>query len=553
MTNKSLDRTFEELLRIGAFYTPKTLTNVICRWAIRSAKDRIFEPSFGGCRLLASSKERLKELGARWPNQVLFGCDVDDIAFKYLSSVIGLTNIKRRFLKQDFLECDPQQFSVATFQVIVANPPFVSRHRMTWQQRKKVDKFIGPSGCEIDRTAALWVYFLLHSLKFLADNGRMVWILPASFMFADYARAIRQFLEKRFAAIDVIALPRTMFKSENVSEPTVAAFFKGYQSTSNKPLWFGGVQCVNEISELLAMRTARKEERWLCLNKETLESELLPIKNRLCDRAVCKKLGELFYIEIGLVTGDNEFFVITENTAKSRALSKNVLVPIVASSKMLRGLTVTKEDLVSLRESGSRCLLLNVTPQYSRGKRVKAYLESYSKVALRKNVTFKKRRHWSAPLDQGKADAFLTCMFHYAPRVAFNVAEVNCTNTLYRLKEIGHLSERSKKLIAISVVSSVTAYSAELQGKRHKSGSLKLEPTAARELRVVIPKFSSRKKIDQHYSTVDTFLRSGLSEEARFAADRALVDLIGVPKLKDELDRVDLLLRKRRAARTGCK
>jgi hypothetical protein len=76
--------TLAERRKIGAYYTPQTVTDALSEWAIRSAKDVVLEPGFGGCGFLESSATRLRALGCAEPSAQIHGCDIDDHAFHVL-------------------------------------------------------------------------------------------------------------------------------------------------------------------------------------------------------------------------------------------------------------------------------------------------------------------------------------------------------------------------------------------------------------------------------------------------------------------------------------
>src|SRR5690242_9770280 len=48
----------------GGYYTPESLADWLCRWAIRSSTDRVLEPSCGDGIFLAAACQRLISLGA---------------------------------------------------------------------------------------------------------------------------------------------------------------------------------------------------------------------------------------------------------------------------------------------------------------------------------------------------------------------------------------------------------------------------------------------------------------------------------------------------------
>ena len=52
----------------GAFFTPAPIAEFITAWAIRSAADRVLDPSCGDAAFLVPAIERLRSLGAARPS-----------------------------------------------------------------------------------------------------------------------------------------------------------------------------------------------------------------------------------------------------------------------------------------------------------------------------------------------------------------------------------------------------------------------------------------------------------------------------------------------------
>ena|ERR1700733_10812577 len=70
--------------QIGAYYTPSSVAEILCSWAITEASGLVLEPSFGGCEFLDSSIQRLEQIGCTQPEKQIFGCDIDSQAFEHL-------------------------------------------------------------------------------------------------------------------------------------------------------------------------------------------------------------------------------------------------------------------------------------------------------------------------------------------------------------------------------------------------------------------------------------------------------------------------------------
>ena len=118
---------------LGIYYTPQSAAQVLAGWAIRGAKDTVLEPSFGGCAMLEAAVARLRALGCREPAAQLQGFDVDEGAFAYLRRLLGGLDRHPQFALGDFLMANPGAPGRVT--AVLANPPFVSYHRMNVEQR----------------------------------------------------------------------------------------------------------------------------------------------------------------------------------------------------------------------------------------------------------------------------------------------------------------------------------------------------------------------------------------------------------------------------------
>ena len=314
----------EDRKRMGIYYTPSGAARILCEWAIRSGSDRVLEPSFGACGFLEAAADRLREAGADSPLDQLYGCDIDEAAFtKYLDPKLGRGVESGRYLHRDFLSVRPDDFDGGAFDAVVGNPPYVSYHTMDEEQRAAAEKALADAGLQISPKASLWAYFLLASTMFVRPGGRVAWILPSSFLYAEYAALVRDHLGRCFGRCLVVQLGQRLFLSEGTEEATIVVLAEGFGAT-------GEGEVVLDFAETLA-DLERGVEAWARHESEAKAFDGRASALMLGDAAEgameaatgagrIVSVGAVADVRIGIVTGANPFFVIDEATAERHGL-----------------------------------------------------------------------------------------------------------------------------------------------------------------------------------------------------------------------------------------
>ncbi|WP_201797571.1 N-6 DNA methylase [Shewanella halifaxensis] len=427
---------------LGAYYTPPALSQVLADWAIKNANDNILEPSFGGCGFFDSSITRLKDLGCLSPDRQLFGVDIDQNAFDILHSKFHkLVSIQKRFLKNDFIKIEPCDFSISKFDVVLGNPPYVSMHNMTQEQRKSCEMILRNSpfsSFTLGRNASLWAFFLLHSLVFLKDGGRVAWVLPSSLLHADYAKKLIAIHRKHFKVLKIIKLAERFFREEGAKETSVILIAEGFDSKGKDECLFT-VKAADDLLELRDAITMASNSSHMEIDDFKLAYIPEYIRNiyqTVSFRKESKPLSHYLDIKIGMVTGANKLFIINKDTVKQFALPSCVLKPIVGRFSSLTGIRHTKPRQEKIQSEGHRAFLVNPSQLQINENVVREYLTQITEEEKRKNRTFKKRPNWFEPdygIDSIIPDGFLSYMIHRGPRIVINQGRVNCTNSIHKV------------------------------------------------------------------------------------------------------------------------
>ncbi|HWE99553.1 MAG TPA: N-6 DNA methylase, partial [Caulobacteraceae bacterium] len=482
------ERLLGDRRKLGAFYTPEPLSEILAQWCIQSPQDLILEPSFGGCGFLQSAYARFISLGQSAPRNHIYGCDIDPIAFQYLAEVLDGPVDLQRFLQRDFLDIAVEPGWPLKFNAILANPPYIPYQAIPSLQRNELaSRPMGIAG--VAGRASLWAYFMAHAVSFLVPGGRMGWVLPGAFLQADYARPIRDYLTKSFQRVAAFLLHERIFLEEGTDEETVILLADGHLASPVK----AGLDLADASSlEGLRSRIADWDAGRLTTADGARPAALSMSRDVLAElgefdcREDSSQLGSVASIKIGLVTGANKFFVLKCDELGAAGLDLEDCTHVLAKFQAVRGLTYDTADHLAHLQDGGRGLLAG--DSYSEpNARLRAYFDRFTDEERAKVGTFRKRSVWWRPHDGRIADAFFPVMHHHGPRIVLNPDCCANTNTIHRVYFKDNPTSSQRRLISISILTSYSQISAELVGRRYGSGVLKHEPREAERIRLLLP------------------------------------------------------------------
>lgn len=519
--------------QLGAYYTPIDLSQVLTDWAIRSPNDKVLEPSFGGCGFLEACVETFRTMGCEEPAKSLHGADIDVKAFDFLSEKLGqLVDVKSGyFKKKDFLKLKPKSFSGTDFDVVIGNPPYVSLHNMSKAQRDSCFNVLEKSSYAdgtIGRNASLWAYFLIHTLDFIKDGGRVAWVLPSSLLHADYANAVMKIHKRHFSSLKVIKIYERFFQGSGADEVSVILIAEGFSKHPRSTPSSVAFAVANDVAGLKqAVETAPTINKHENYRYYLIERKALTDYQFLSNGHLGNQLGNIAKVLIGMVTGDNKTFIIDRQKKSALGLDDHMLKPVISKFSHLSGFLHTKNKHEKLIEENKKCLLISPDSIIKRYTPIRKYLASVSKSERKKNRTFPKRANWFEPDDKLYPDAFLSYMIHKGPRLVINSANINCTNSVHRVYFTQKFTYREKKAIAMSLYSSFSQLSAELEGRSYGSGVLKLEPTPAKKIRFLISD-KIVEELNRNHEKINHLVTKGDLCKARTLIDHCICEAEGL-------------------------
>lgn len=469
---------------LGRFDTPRPLAQALTDWAVRDSSETVLEPSCGGGVIVKSVIARLSELGSRTPERQIWGCDIDPRALAETRRNIAPN--RPNLVLGDFLGLPANSFGGTKFNVIIGNPPYVRLHAMDAATRISARNALPFPGL-LDAKASLWAYFPIQSFQFLAKGGRMGWILPETILHSEYGKQILRWASQHFQRCIAVSLRERCFLADGAKERVVVLLLTGAGVRADREIEMIEFASANECILSMPGLAHTQSPNLPQLNGHAvphLVSDFAAVTAQAMEASGdLKRFGEFADVKIGVVTGDNDFFLLTEEERSSAGLNARHFQRVVSKFADLGGgFTLTeKEAQQSLVSESARSWMLCPSPT-SVDTRLNEYLESYSHTAIAQNRTMAKRTNWQVPQLGAVPDAFFQYMGKDGPRIVLNEAGLYCTNTIHRIFFTKRLGRAKRRAFCLSLHSSYSQLSAEFEGRQYGSGVLKIEPSEVRRL-----------------------------------------------------------------------
>lgn len=534
---------------LGAFYTPLPMAAKMVEWAMRTTTDRVLDPSFGGLVFLEAASQRLRELGATpaLARTRLYGADLDSEACD--AAITSRIAAPSALVQGDFLALNPGA-ELPEVEAVIGNPPYV-RYQLHNGSSASGRRVALAAGLNLTRLASSWAPFVIHSANFVAPGGRLALVLPAELMHAQYAGEVLSWVQRRFARTGLVLFEERVFPG--ALEEVVLLFADGKDEGTSPRAEIIECQTLEdfEIEVLEARLQAPTSGR---PRRGKLLAQLLPdatreLHDRLVDDERTSSLGALASVDIGVVTGANDFFLLPD--VEARLLSPKLLRRAISKAVHVTGARVGAADLERLRLDGARVHMLaaaRTTPPDVLTT-AREHLDRGEAEGIHQRYKCRVREPWYVlPLPGGGTppDLFLTYCSAEFPRLAVNAAEALHTNTVHGVR-VRPTAELDPGALAFAFYNSLTLLSAELVGRSYGGGVLKLEPTEAEAL--TIPPVSSVGEAELR--ELDGLLRARRLDAALNLVDEiVLVDGLGLARADVESLRAGAeKLRGRRRAR----
>ncbi len=460
-----IENSSKEKLR-GGFYTPVPIAQFILRWGINGTTDYdILEPSCGDGVFL----EQL--INNQFSYKTVTAIELDECEAEKAKK-INLHN--STIVITDFhIYCN---YTTQKFDLIIGNPPYIRYQFFDEGQQKEAEKVFVKAYLKYSKLTNAWVSFVVGSSLMLKEKGKIGFVLPAEILQVSYAKQLREFLSRFYNKINIISFKRLVFP--DIQQEVVLLLCEKNSSGSHtiEHLELTDAESLREVDLYKLKRPAKNIDHRS--NKWTfyfLEQEEIDFLEEVSNNLSIPRLGNFADVEVGITTGANNYFSVSQSIVDSFNLHKFAF-PLVGRSVQVNSSIFTFEDWTDNKNSNVRSYLL-IFPKMEVLKSYKGaieYLKQGEELGINNGYKTGIREEWQCIPSIWISDCLFIRRNNLFPKLILNSAKAYTTDTMHRVKIKPNTDMNT---FVASFYNSLSLAFGEISGRSYGGGVLELMPS----------------------------------------------------------------------------
>ncbi len=497
----------------GGYYTPEPIAQFICNWAIDINTKGILEPSCGDGVFLNEAAKKVMEINPDLSiEDTIVGIELFEEEAKK-ASTYGTKVIFGDFFGfyKDNIEGKQK------FDVIIGNPPFIRYQNVDVDSREIAFQLMRSAGLHPNKLTNIWLPFLVLSALALSKNGKLGMVIPAELFQVSYAGETREFLAKYFDRLTLITFQKIVF--EDIQQEVILLL--GEKASDSKGIQVIELKDLDDLDNLdlsnfynyEVKELNHSDEKWI---KYFLSCEEIELMRKLRNNVDIVPATDLFEINVGLVSGENSFFLLNHDMVKEYQLG-NATRMIIGKTEQLKGVILSERDFKNLVEKGKKVYMFapKDVPFSELSKEEQEYIKYGEKLGFNTGYKCRIRKNWYCVPQSWEPDAFILRQVNRYPRIILNYANAVSTDTIHKIR---FLDGVNPEYVAAAFLNSFTLALAEVTGRSYGGGVLTFEPSEIRKL--MIP-MKNAELLD--VKKIDRLIRDNKIEEVLDYSDRILL------------------------------
>lgn len=536
----------------GGYYTPENLAKFIVDWGLGDDKNikRILEPSCGDGVFLQCVTDIDNEYKC-------VAIELDRIeSQKAENQVKGYENFE--IINMDFYDFYKKHVHTDKFDLVIGNPPYIRYQYLTEEQRIVQSEILTNNGMKPNKLINSWVSFVVASIQFLDNDGKIGLVIPAELLQVAYAEQLRKFLMKELQKLTIITFKELVFP--NVEQEVIILLGeKSRIHTSEHKIRILEVKNIQELFEIQGIfknqyqNVEINDSKWTRYFLSESDNEL--IKTVKEDKRFLT-FQDIAEVDIGITTGNNNFFCVNKDIVNEYKL-EDVIRPLIARSVSIQGVHFTFDDWKFNIEKGAKAFLLDFPDipyeEYSEGH--KRYIQLGEKNGENTGYKCRIRNRWYRVPSIWVPDAFFLRRNYLYPKFVLNTnLQAVSTDTMHRVKFLPLIVQNPARVM-VAYYNSITLAFTEIEGRSYGGGVLEILPGELEK--IVLPDLTSEslisnEKINSLEIIIDDYVRNNddIIELLDVVDKEILINILGIPEeVVMKFRNMWLILRNRRLLR----
>lgn len=456
----------EQKLR-GAYYTPLQLADAMVRLFASQDISSVLEPSCGDGVFLDS----LKNMKLLDKVQKLIAVEIEpDEAEKVRNRYSDFIQIE--VCTEDFFEYYNRVLGKECFDLILGNPPYIRYQYLKESQREMQSIILTSHGMKANKLINAWVAFIVACVQLLSENGKVAFVIPAEILQVAYAEDLRLYLANNLAKITLLTFKQLVFPG---IEQEVVVFI-GEKGKEEKGIRIIEMNNLGDFAQLKLdqngfQKLQHVKEKW---TKYFVTADEMALIQKLRSDKHFAKFSEYGLINIGITTGNNGYFSITEETSDQYDLAE-VTLPLIGRSSHAHGIYFTPEDWESNKSAGKRARLISFPeiPFEEYPDKHKQYIVFGEINGECEGYKCSIRDRWYIVPSVWIPDAFFLRRNNLYPKFVLNRCNAVSTDTMHRMKFNNGVEPEN---VLLAYYNSITFAFTEICGRSYGGGVLEILP-----------------------------------------------------------------------------
>ena len=510
----------EQKLR-GAYYTPRKAAWKMAEFFKDVPMRRILEPSCGNGVFVEAALEHclLSKEGT------MTAIEIEESAVRQTGERIGQQE-KIRLLHMDFFQYYEQHKEDLRYDLILGNPPYIRYQYLEEQQREEMSRILTEHGMKANKLINTWVGFLVACVHLLNEKGKIAFVVPAEILQVAYAQELRSFLARELSKITLLTFEELVFPDIE-QEILILIGEKGEEEKGIRIMELNNLDDLDtlDLNTNGFQKLSHVQEKWTKYFMDAKENKLVAC---LRNDKRFQKMSDLALINIGITTGNNKYFSVTQKAVEEYGLEE-VVRPLIGRSSHAASVYFQKEDWMKDVKRGKAAYLIDFpdVPVEQYPDSHQRYIAKGEKNHEHEGYKCRIRDRWYRVPSIWVPDAFFLRRNNLYPKFVLNCCDAVSTDTMHRIKFYEGVEPQKAVL---SYYNSISFAFTELCGRSYGGGVLEILPGELGN--VILPVFDDipMERVYQILAQVDRMVRKkDAIEQVLDLADRELlVEELGI-------------------------